>query len=47
LWATTTSTCSTSTIVAGMIIDVTGFIACDCAVDGLPLPGGLVHDTDR
>jgi len=30
-----------------MIIDVTGLIACDCAVDGLPLPGGLVHDTDR
>ena len=25
-----------------MITDVTWFIACDCAVDGVPLPGGLV-----
>jgi hypothetical protein len=24
-----------------------GFIACDCAADRVPLPGGLVHDTDR
>jgi hypothetical protein len=30
-----------------MIADVTGFIACGCAVDGVPLPGGLVHATDR
>jgi hypothetical protein len=34
-------------IVAGMITDITSFIACDCAVDGVPLPGGLVHATDR
>jgi hypothetical protein len=34
-------------IVAGMITDVTRFIACDCAVDGVPLPGGLVHATGR
>jgi hypothetical protein len=33
-------------IVAGMITDVTWFIACDCAVDGVP-PGGLVHATGR
>ncbi|KAB8196242.1 hypothetical protein FH608_005560 [Nonomuraea phyllanthi] len=30
-----------------MIVDVTGFILCDCAADGVPLPGGLVRDTDR
>jgi hypothetical protein len=27
--------------------DVTWFIACDCAVDGVALPGGLVHATGR
>jgi hypothetical protein len=32
-------------IVAGVITDVTWFIACDCAVDGVSLPGGLVHAT--
>ena len=31
----------------GMTVDVAGFIACDCAADRVPLPGGLVHDTDR
>jgi len=30
-----------------MTTDVTGFIACDCAADRVPLPGGLVHATDR
>jgi hypothetical protein len=30
-----------------MTTDVTGFIACDCAADRVPLSGGLVHDTDR
>jgi hypothetical protein len=30
-----------------MTVDVTGFIACDCAADCIPLPGGLVHGTDR
>jgi hypothetical protein len=30
-----------------MNTDVTGFIACDRAVDRVPLPGGLVHATDR
>ncbi|MEU6742268.1 hypothetical protein [Streptosporangium sandarakinum] len=30
-----------------MIIDVTGFIACDRAADRVPLPSGLVRDTDR
>jgi hypothetical protein len=30
-----------------MITDVTGFIACGCAADGVPLPGGFVHATDR
>jgi hypothetical protein len=30
-----------------MTTDVTGFIACDCAVDRVPLLGGLVHATDR
>jgi hypothetical protein len=30
-----------------MITDVTSFIARDCAVDGVPLPGGLVHATGR
>jgi hypothetical protein len=34
-------------IVAGMITDVTWFIACDCAVDGVPLPSGLVHAAGR
>jgi len=34
-------------IVAGMITNVTWFTACDCAVDGVPLPGGLVHATGR
>jgi hypothetical protein len=34
-------------IVAGVVTDVTRFIACDCAVDGVPLPGGLVHATGR
>jgi hypothetical protein len=32
---------------AGMTTDVVGFIACDCAADRVPLPGGIVHDTDR
>jgi hypothetical protein len=31
----------------GMTTDVTGLVACDCAADRVPLPGGLVHDTDR
>jgi hypothetical protein len=31
----------------GMITDVAGFIACDGAADRVPLPGGLVHDTER
>jgi len=26
-----------------MTTDVTGFVACDCAADRVPLPGGLVH----
>jgi hypothetical protein len=30
-----------------MATDVAGFIACDCAADRVPLPGGLAHDTDR
>jgi hypothetical protein len=30
-----------------VITDVTWFIACDSAVDGVPLPGGLVHATGR
>jgi len=30
-----------------MPTDVTAFIACDYAVDRVPLPGGLVHATDR
>jgi hypothetical protein len=30
-----------------MTTDVAGFVACDCAADRVPLPGGLVHDTDR
>jgi hypothetical protein len=30
-----------------MITDVTWSIASDCAVDGVPLPGGLVHATGR
>jgi hypothetical protein len=30
-----------------MTTDVTGFIACDCAADRVPLPGGLMHDTGR
>ncbi len=30
-----------------MITDVTGFIAGGWAVDGVSLPGGLVHATDR
>ena len=30
-----------------MTTDVTGLIACDCAADRVPLPGGLVHATDR
>jgi hypothetical protein len=30
-----------------MASDVTGFIACECAVDRVPLPGGLVDATDR
>jgi ribosomal protein S18 acetylase RimI-like enzyme len=29
-------------IIAGMTTGVTGFIACDCAADRVPLPGGLV-----
>jgi hypothetical protein len=29
-----------------MIADVAGFIACDYAADRVPVPGGLVHDTD-
>jgi hypothetical protein len=30
-----------------MIADVARFIACDYAADRVPLPVGLVHDTDR
>jgi hypothetical protein len=30
-----------------MTTDLTGFIAYDCAADRVPLPGGLVHATDR
>jgi hypothetical protein len=30
-----------------MTTDVTWFIACGCVVDGVPLPGGLVHATGR
>jgi hypothetical protein len=30
-----------------MITDVTWFIACDCAVDGVPPPGGLAPATGR
>jgi len=30
-----------------MTTDVTGFTACDCAADRVPLPGGLVHTTGR
>jgi hypothetical protein len=30
-----------------MATDVAGFIACDCAANCGPLPGGLVHDSDR
>jgi hypothetical protein len=29
-----------------MTADVPGFVACDCAADRVPLPGGLVHDTE-
>jgi hypothetical protein len=29
-------------IIAGMTTDVTGFVACDCAADRVPPPGGLV-----
>jgi hypothetical protein len=29
-----------------MTVDVAGFTACDYAADHVPLPGGLVHDTD-
>jgi len=29
-----------------MIADVARFIACDYAAGRVPLPGGLVHDTD-
>ncbi|ADI04264.1 hypothetical protein SBI_01143 [Streptomyces bingchenggensis BCW-1] len=29
-----------------MIAGVARFIACDYAADRVPLPGGLVHDTD-
>jgi hypothetical protein len=28
-------------IIAGMTTDVTGFIACDCAADRVPLSGGV------
>jgi hypothetical protein len=30
-----------------MATDVAGFIACDRAANCVPLPDGLVHDTDR
>jgi hypothetical protein len=30
-----------------MITDVTWFVACGCAADGVPLAGGLVHATGR
>jgi hypothetical protein len=30
-----------------MTADVAGLIACDCAADRVPLPGGLLHNTDR
>jgi hypothetical protein len=29
-----------------MIADVAGFIVCDYAADCIPIPGGLVRDTD-
>ncbi|WP_033320622.1 hypothetical protein [Streptomyces yerevanensis] len=29
-----------------MIADIARFIACDYAADRVPLPGGLMHDTD-
>jgi hypothetical protein len=29
-----------------MIPDVAGFIACDDAADCVPIPGGLVRDTE-
>ncbi|MFF4605964.1 hypothetical protein ACFY12_24890 [Streptomyces sp. NPDC001339] len=31
----------------GATVDGTWFIACDRAADRVPLPGGLVPDTDR
>jgi hypothetical protein len=30
-----------------MTVRVAGFVACECAADRVPLPGGLVHDTGR
>jgi hypothetical protein len=30
-----------------MIADVAGIFACDCVADRVPLPGGLMHNTDR
>lgn len=29
-----------------MVADVAGFDACDYAADRVPIPGGLVRDTD-
>ena len=29
-----------------MTTEAAGFIACDCAADRVPLPGGLVHATE-
>jgi hypothetical protein len=29
-----------------MTADVAGILACDYAADHVPLPGGLVHDTN-
>jgi hypothetical protein len=29
-----------------MFTDVAGFIACDYSADRVPLPSGLVYDTD-
>jgi hypothetical protein len=29
-----------------MIADVAGIVACDHAADRVPLPGGLMHDTN-
>jgi len=35
------------TSIPGIIGDVAGFIACAYAADRVPVPGGLVRDTDH